>query len=274
MTRVPNVTFNNGVEFPQLGFGTYKTAPEEAVAAVNAALAAGYRAIDTAALYGNEAEIGDAVAASDIPRSELFITTKLWNSDQGFDSTLRAFDDSLAKLKLDYIDLYLIHWPAPATDRYVETWRAFEKLHAQGLIRSIGVSNFQPSHLQRLFDETEIVPAINQIELHPLLPQRELREFHAQHGIATQAWAPIARGALNDHPVLTQLSDKHGKSPAQVLIRWHLQLGNVVIPKSVTPSRIVDNIDVFDFELDESDLIALATLENGHRTGPDPDTFD
>jgi diketogulonate reductase-like aldo/keto reductase len=274
MPFVPSIKLNNGVEIPQLGFGVFQVPEEETKTAVTRALEAGYRSIDTAAAYGNEHGVGEAIKASGIPRDELFITTKLWNSAQGYDSTLRAFDDSMAKLGLDQLDLYLIHWPVPAGDRYVETWKAFEKLHADGRIRAIGVSNFQPTHLRRLLDEGLTVPAVNQIELHPALQQATLRAFHTEHGIATEAWSPLAQGEVLNTPEITEIAAKHGKTAAQVVLRWHLQLGNVVIPKSVTPKRIAENIAVFDFELDGDDLAAIAGLERGHRTGPNPDEFN
>jgi diketogulonate reductase-like aldo/keto reductase len=274
MTQVPEITLNNGVQMPQLGFGVWQLPDEETPQAVATALEAGYRSIDTAAIYQNEAGVGRAIAASGLPREELFITTKLWNHNHGYDATVRAFDGSLRNLGLDYLDLYLIHWPVPAADRYVETWRALEKLQADGRVRAIGVSNFQIPHLHRLFDETDTVPAVNQIELHPRLPQAALRAFDAEHGIVTEAWSPLARGGdlLADQEI-TALAEKHGRTPAQIVLRWHLQLGNVVIPKSATPARIRENIEVFDFELDRADLERIATLDDGTRIGPHPDRF-
>ncbi|MER5676150.1 aldo/keto reductase [Streptomyces sp. NPDC002238] len=274
MSTVPTVTLNNGVTIPQLGFGVFQVPDDETTAAVTTALEAGYRSIDTAAVYGNETGVGRALAESGLGREELFVTTKLWNADQGYDATLTAFDSSLAKLGLDHVDLYLIHWPTPARDLYTDTWRALEKLLAEGRIRAAGVSNFQPAHLRRLREESSLVPAVNQIELHPGLQQRELRSLHAGSGIATEAWSPLAQGALLDDEVLTSLAGRHGKSPAQAVLRWHLQLGNVVIPKSVTPARIRQNIDVFDFELSADDMEAIAGLDRGMRTGPDPDTLN
>ncbi|MFJ2901415.1 aldo/keto reductase [Streptomyces sp. NPDC087212] len=272
--HVPTVTLNNGVQIPQLGFGVFQVPDAETTAAVTHALEAGYRSIDTAAIYGNEAGVGAALAGSGIAREDLFITTKLWNADQGHDATLRAFDASLAKLGLDHVDLYLIHWPTPAQDRYRDSWRALEKLAADGRIRAAGVSNFQPAHLSRLTEDSALVPAVNQIELHPGLQQRELHALHAESGIVTEAWSPLAQGAVLGDPVLTGIAERHGKSPAQVVLRWHLQLGNVVIPKSVTPVRIRENIDVFDFTLTDEELTAIAGLDRGLRTGPDPDTFN
>ncbi|MFD5394930.1 aldo/keto reductase [Streptomyces sp. NPDC127097] len=275
MSKVPSITLNNGVAMPQLGYGVWQVEDEQASIAVGQALDAGYRSIDTAMIYGNEEGTGKALAASGIARDELFVTTKLWNADQGHDATLRAFDTSLAKLGLEYVDLYLIHWPLPARDTYIETYQALEKIYADGRAKAIGVSNFLPEHLERLLGETSIVPAVNQIELHPQFPQAASRAFHARHNIVTEAWSPIGQGkGLLEHPTLVELAAKHGKTPAQVVLRWHIQLGNVAIPKSVTPSRIAENIDIFDFELDDADLTALAGLDTGTRLGPDPAAFD
>ncbi|MEU2682273.1 aldo/keto reductase [Streptomyces sp. NPDC007107] len=274
MSTVPTVTLNNGVTIPQLGFGVFQVPDDETTAAVASALEAGYRSIDTAAVYGNEAGVGRALAESGLARDELFVTTKLWNADQGYDATLAAFDTSLAKLGLDHVDLYLIHWPTPARDLYTDTWRALEKLLADGRIRAAGVSNFQPAHLRRLAEESSLVPAVNQIELHPGLQQSELRAVHAEYGIATEAWSPLAQGALLNEEAIVAVAGRHGKTPAQAVLRWHLQLGNVVIPKSVTPARIRQNIDVFDFELSAADMDAIAGLDRGMRTGPDPDTLN
>ncbi|TCN37004.1 diketogulonate reductase-like aldo/keto reductase [Kribbella orskensis] len=273
MSTVPAITLDNGVEIPQLGLGVWQVEDEIVTDVVKAAFESGYRHIDTAAIYGNEEGVGRAIADSGLPRDELFITTKVWNSDQGYDSTLRAFDASLGRLGLDSVDLYLIHWQALKKDKYVETWKAFEQLYADKRVRAIGVSNFHIPALQRLFDETDLRPTVNQIELHPALPQDELRAFNAENDIVTESWSPLASGELLGDPTLKALADKHSKSQAQVVIRWHLQLGNVVIPKSKTPSRIAENIAVFDFTLDNDDMAAIADLETGVRTGGDPDTF-
>lgn len=263
---------------PQVGLGVWQTPAEDTERAVATALDAGYRHVDTAAGYFNEREVGKAVTASGLPRADVFVTTKLWNADQGYDRTLAAFDASMTRLGFagsdDYLDLYLIHWPMPAQNAFVDTFKAFAHLRDQGRIRSIGVSNFEPEHLRILVDSTGIVPAVNQIELHPLLQQEELRELHAQLGIATEAWSPLGRGSLLSNPTVTGLADSHRKTPAQVLIRWHMQLGNIVIPKSVSPERIVSNFNVFDFELSEQDMASVSSLGDGTRLGPDPRTFN
>jgi diketogulonate reductase-like aldo/keto reductase len=271
VSKVPFTTLHNGVAMPQLGFGVWQVPDDEAEQTVTRALEAGYRSIDTAAIYGNESGTGKAVAGSGIPREELFVTTKVWNSDQGYDTTLRAFDTSLGKLGLDHVDLYLIHWPMPARGTFVDTYRALEKIHADGRAKAIGVSNFRPEDLERLIGETSVVPAVNQVELHPQLQQSELRDFHTRHGIATEAWSPLGQGKdLLQAPTVVAVARKHDRTPAQVVLRWHLQVGNVVIPKSSTPSRIQENIDVFDFELDADDMAAFAALDEGKRLGPNP----
>jgi diketogulonate reductase-like aldo/keto reductase len=270
--NVPHLTLNNGIEIPQLGFGVFKVPSGQTKEVVLAALKTGYRHIDTARLYGNEAEVGEAVRESGLDRDEVFVTTKVWNDDQGYDATMRAFDASMGRLGFDVLDLFLIHWPVPHQDLYLDTWRAMEKLYRDGRIRAIGVSNFNPDHLRRLVDETDVVPVLNQVELHPYLQQEEVRKTDESLDVLTEAWGPIARGGeLLTDPVVVRLADKHGKTPAQVVLRWHVELGNMVIPKSVTPSRIEENFDVFSFELDEEDMAAIAELDRGERTGPDPD---
>ncbi|MGB5796744.1 MAG: aldo/keto reductase [Mycolicibacter algericus] len=273
-SNLRSVTLNDGNSIPRLGFGVYKISPADTERAVSTALAAGYRHIDTAALYGNEREVGRAVAASGLPRNEVYLVTKLWNADQGYDSTLTAFDKSMDRLGLDVLDLYLIHWPLPARGKFVDTFRALAQLRDQGRIRSIGVSNFEREHLELLIDVTGIVPVVNQVELHPRFSQPELREVHARLGIATEAWAPLGRGSLLAHPAVTEVAQRCGRTPAQVLIRWHLQLGNIVIPKSVNPERIISNVEVFDFELGAAEMAAISSLDDRARLGPDPRTFD
>jgi 2,5-diketo-D-gluconate reductase A len=270
---VPTVALHDGVEIPQLGFGVFQVPPEDTQGAVEAALEAGYRHIDTAAAYRNEQGVGAAIAAAGLARDEVFVTTKLWNAEQGYDSTLAAFEKSLEQLAMDHVDLYLIHWPMPTEDRYLDTWRAFEKIHADGGSRSIGVSNFRVEDLERLQGEAEMLPTVNQIELHPSLQQTELREWHAAHDVATEAWSPLAQGALLGDETIVTIAGHHEKTPAQVILRWHLQIGNVVIPKSITPERVRENFEIFDFELSEDDLAAIARLDAGARTGPDPTDF-
>jgi 2,5-diketo-D-gluconate reductase A len=272
--RVPVVTLNNGVEMPQLGFGVFLVPAEEVVDPVRAALDAGYRLIDTATLYGNEEGVGRAIADSGLARDEIFVTTKLWNSDHGYDRTLRAFDHSLKLLGLDVIDLYLIHWPMPARDRYVDTWRALERIYADGRARAIGVSNFTVAHLERVLAEGDVVPAVNQIELHPGLTQDELRAVHAQHGITTEAWSPLGRGqGLLDRPEVLRIAEAHARTPAQVVLRWHLQQGIVVIPKSVHVERIRENADIFGFDLTADEMASVSALDGPGRIGPDPETM-
>ncbi|MHA3022665.1 aldo/keto reductase [Mycobacterium sp. BMJ-28] len=270
----PTVLLNDGHSIPTVGLGVWQTPPEETQRAVEAALAAGYRHIDTAAVYGNEAEVGHALAASGVPREDVFVVTKLWNADQGYEKAVKAFDASAERLGVEYVDLYLIHWPVPEANLFVDSFKGLAHLREQGRVRSIGVSNFATEHLRTLVDSTGIVPAVNQIELHPRLPQQELRELHAELGIATEAWSPLGQGGLLNDPAVVAVAEAHDKTPAQVLIRWHIQLGNIVIPKSVNPDRIASNFDVFDFELSEQDIASVAALDDGTRLGPDPRTFN
>ncbi|MEO8888055.1 MAG: aldo/keto reductase [Jatrophihabitantaceae bacterium] len=275
MTDQQTLTLNNGVLMPQLGFGVWQVPNDEATTAVAAALEVGYRAIDTAAMYRNEKGVGQAIAESGLARDELFITTKLDNDAHGPQAPLAAFEESRQNLGLEYVDLYLIHWPLPAKDQYVQTWQALEKLLGDGVVRAIGVSNFHQNHLQRLSEGSDTVPAVNQIELHPYLTQQSLHEYDATRGITTEAWSPLASGgAVLTDPVITSLADKYGRTAAQVILRWHLQLGNLVIPKSVTPARILENFQVFDFDLDVEDVVAISGLNRDERTGPNPDTFN
>lgn len=269
----PSLTLNNGQQIPQLGLGVYKLGTDVAAGLIRTAIETGYRRIDTAAFYGNEAEIGEGVRTCGLAREEVFVTTKIWNDDQGFDRALEAIDESLDRLNIDYIDMLLIHWPKPQQDLFVETWAAFEQAAATGKIRGIGVSNFQPNHLEKLLAAGGTVPALNQVELHPGLQQREVRAFNASHGIATEAWSPLARGRFNEDSVIVEIAKKHGKTPTQIVVRWHIDLGNLVIPKTATTSRLEENISVFDFKLDADDMAAIAGLDSGLRTGPNPDEF-
>jgi 2,5-diketo-D-gluconate reductase A len=272
-TSIPAVTLYDGVEIPQLGFGVFQVPPEKTQDAVEEALEAGYRHIDTAAAYRNERGVGAAIAASGIPREEIFVTTKLWNSAQGYESTLGAFQKSIDRLGMDHVDLYLIHWPVPSEGRALDTWRAFEKIHEEGGSRTIGVSNFRVEDLEQLEREAEVLPTVNQIELHPHFPQAELRAWHREHGIATESWSPLAQGDLLANETIAAVAARHDRTPAQAILRWHLQLGNVVIPKSVTPKRIRENFALFDFELTDDDMTEIAALDVGQRIGPDPGTF-
>lgn len=275
MSKVPSLQLNDGRPIPQFGLGTWQTPSAQVRTSVAAALDVGYRAIDTASAYNNEAAIGEVLAEAALPRSELYLTTKLWNTDQGFDTTLRALEASLAKLRTPYVDLYLIHWPIPVHNRYVDTWKALVRLQKDGLAKSIGVSNFQAEHLKRIIGETGVVPAVNQIELHPDFPQDALRGLHARYDILTESWSPLAQGGeLLKTPLVLKIAQKHKRTAAQVILRWHIDLGLVVIPKSVTPARIQENFDIWGFKLDASDLAALASLDKGTRLGPDPDKFD
>lgn len=275
MSHIPSVALNNGVLIPQLGFGLYKVPGEYVADLVPAAVDAGYRHFDTAAMYGNELALGKALGAQledgSLSREDFFITSKVWNDQQGYDTTLRSFDDSMIALGLDVLDLYLIHWPVAGRGLYLETYRALETLYREGRVRAIGVSNFQVEHLERVLEEREVVPAVNQVELHPWLQQRDLRAFHAQHGIVTEAWSPLARGALLEDPMLADVAAKHGKGVAQIALRWQIQEGIVVFPKASSPDRIRQNADLFGFSLDQEDLDRIAGLDREFRSGSHPD---
>ena len=268
------VTLNNGKQIDQLGLGVYKVNQDIAVQLVSTALELGYRRIDTAALYDNEQEVGAAIRRSGIAREDIYVTTKVWNDRQGYHEAKEAIDESLARLNIDYIDMLLIHWPAPKQNKFVETWRAFEEVLHTGKVRGIGVANFNPHHLEALLESATVVPALNQVELNPIFQQPELRAFNSAHGIATEAWAPLGRARILDHATLVKLSQKHGKTAAQIVIRWHLQVGNLVIPKSSNPDRLAENLNVFDFALDEDDLREMATMDTGVRGSNNPDDFD
>jgi 2,5-diketo-D-gluconate reductase A len=273
MTSQPVIPFSDGYSIPQVGLGVWQTPNDVAVTAVKAAIETGYRHIDTAAIYENEAGVGAGIRAAGLAREEIFVTTKVWNADQGFDQTLKAAEASLKRLRLEHVDLYLIHWPAPRKGLFVDTWRALIRLKEAGRVRSIGVSNFGTEHLDRIIGETGVTPVLNQIELHPRFQQKGLREAHAALGIATQSWSPLGRGRLLADPVIAAVAAKHGRTPAQVIVRWHIDNGLIVIPKSVTPSRIAENFDVFSFTLDDDDLAAIAKLDAADgRMGPNPMT--
>ncbi|KPF57978.1 aldo/keto reductase [Rhizobium sp. AAP116] len=273
MTDQTHIALNDGARIPQVGLGVWQTPNDEAAPAVKAALSAGYRHVDTAAVYENEEGVGEGIRQSGIDRSEIYLTTKLWNTEQGYDQTLKAFDASLKRLGTDYVDLYLIHWPSAHRGLFVDTWKAFVKLKEEGRAKSIGVSNFYPEHIEKIIAETGVTPVINQIELHPDFQQREARAFHEKHGIATQSWSPLGQGKLLGHSAIAAIAAKLGRTPAQVIIRWHIDNGLVVIPKSVTPSRISENFKVFDFKLSAEDLDTLNGLDDaGARIGPDPKT--
>ncbi len=275
MTPPPQLELNDGHDISQLGFGVFQVPPQDTAEVVAHALSAGYRQLDTAAAYHNEAGVAEGIARSELQRADVFVTTKLWNSDHGRDRARRAFQDSLERLGVDYLDLYLIHWPVPSVELYAETWQALCELRAGGRARSIGVSNFTAEHLQRIIEESGVVPAVNQVELHPRLQQAQLRRFHEQHGILTEAWSPLGQGAILDEPTILRIAEELGRTAAQVVLRWHVQLGNIVIPKSVTPARIEENFRIFDFELDEEHMRAIEGLDagDGGRIGPDPVTF-
>ena len=274
MTEIPTITLNNGVVIPQVGFGVFQITPDDTRQATLNALEVGYRHIDTAEMYGNEKQVGEAVAASGIARSEIFVTSKLNNGFHARDAALRAFDETLDALGFDYLDLFLIHWPLPSIGDFAETWKAMQEISESGRVKAIGVSNFQEAHLQRLFDETSIVPAVNQIEVHPYLVQDSLRAFGAAHGIVTEAWSPIAKGKVLADEVIVSIAEKVDKTPAQVTLRWHIQRGDIVFPKSVTRSRVEENFAIFDFELSDDDMRSITELDRHERTGPDPDTFN
>jgi len=271
---VPMVTLNNGVEIPQLGFGVFQIPPDQTVEAVTTALHTGYRHIDTAQMYRNEKQVGEAIAKSGLDPREVFVTSKLNNNKHGYDDALAAFDETLDNLGLERLDLFLIHWPLPTRGGFIDAWRALEAIYASGRARAIGVSNFQPHHLRRLHEQTQVPPAVNQIELHPFFTQDELRAFDAEHQIATEAWSPIAQGRVLDDPTIVAIGHEHDRTPAQVVLRWHVQLGHIVFPKSVTPDRMKENFEIFDFELTPSEIGLISALDRGERTGPDPDTFD
>lgn len=270
----PTITLNNGVRIPQLGLGVWKAKDgTEVEQAVTSALQTGYRLIDTAAMYGNETGVGTAIASSDVDRKDIFVTTKLWNDNQDYDAALRAFDVSMNKLGLEYLDMYLIHWPVPAQDKFTDAWRALERLYEEKRVRAIGVCNFEPEHLEKLLQSAHVVPVVDQIELHPLLQQHAVRDYCAEHDIRIESWSPIMRGGeLLRDPELRKIADRHGKSVAQVVIRWHMECGFIVIPKSVHAERIAENFDVLDFELDELEMRTIAGLDSGERIGPNPST--
>ena len=270
---VPNLPLNDGRQIPQVGFGVFEVPPDQTVDAVLHALKTGYRSIDTAAAYGNESEVAEAIARSELDRSEVFVTTKVWNSEQGRDQARRSLEQSLSRMRSDYVDLLLIHWPAPSLGLYAETWEAFIEFQREGRARSIGVSNFTVEHLQRIIDDTGVVPAVNQIELHPHFQQPELRRFHSEHDIVTEAWSPLARGRALPDPAIGEIATRHGRTPAQVILRWHVQLGSVVIPRSTNPSRIEENFAIFDFSLSDEEMEAMGRLDESARVGPDPRTF-
>jgi 2,5-diketo-D-gluconate reductase A len=276
VTAVPDISLNNGKTIPQFGFGVYQVEPKDTEAATLVALEAGYRHIDTAQMYGNEKEVGEAIAKSGIDRADIFVTSKLNNQFHQADDARIAFDISLDALGFDYLDLFLIHWPLPTKydGDFVSTWEVLEELYRDGKARSIGVSNFTAHHLRRLRAETTITPAVNQIELHPYLTQEELRADCADHNIAIEAWSPIAQGKVLDDPTIVSIAERVGKTPAQVVLRWHIERGDIVFPKSVTPARVKENIDIFDFELSGEDVESITSLNRDERTGPDPDTFD
>jgi 2,5-diketo-D-gluconate reductase A len=274
MSSVPAFVLNNGVEIPQLGFGVFQIPPAETKAATLAALEVGYRHIDTAEMYGNEKEVGQAIRESGVPRDDVFVTSKLNNRFHAHDTALKAFDRSLDDLGFDYLDMFLIHWPLPGVGDFVETWKAMEEIHRSGRCKAIGLSNFQISHVQRILDETETVPAVNQIECHPYLTQDEVRDFGLEHSIATEAWSPLAKGKVLGDPTVGRIAGEVQRPPAQVVVRWHVQRGDIVFPKTVNRARMEENFEIFDFELNDNDMDLITSLNRNERTGPDPDTFN
>jgi 2,5-diketo-D-gluconate reductase A len=276
LTAVPEIALNNGQSIPQLGFGVFQIEPKDTFEAVSTAFQVGYRHIDTAEMYGNEKEVGEAVAKSGLDRADVFVTSKLANDAHRPDDARRAFDASLEALGFDYLDLFLIHWPLPTKydGDFVSTWQTLEEFYREGRARSIGVSNFQPHHLRRLHEVTDITPAVNQIEVHPFLTQDDVRSFCAEHQIAVEGWSPIGQGAVLDDPAIGSIAERVGKTPAQVVLRWHIQRGDIIFPKSVTPARINENFEIFDFELSDGDVAEISALNKNQRTGPDPDKFD
>lgn len=269
----PQITLNDGNTIPQLGLGVYKVGQDIGVELVKAALDLGYRRIDTASIYDNEIEVGGGIRQSGIAREEIFVTTKIWNDRQGYHDALEAIDEGLASLNIGYVDMLLIHWPVPRQNKFVDTWRAFEETVATGRVRSIGVSNFHPQHIEQLVEHAQILPSINQVEMHPALQQTEVRVANEKYGIKTEAWSPLGRGMFSENPVITEIAKNHGKTAAQTVLRWHIQLGNLIIPKSSNPVRLAENIDVFDFSLSADEMDQIKTLDSGHRIGPDPETF-
>ncbi|MDR3211134.1 MAG: aldo/keto reductase [Planctomycetota bacterium] len=273
MAGSPLVTLNDGKKMPQLGLGVWQINDSETATVVKTALALGYRSVDTAAFYKNERGVGEGVRLAQLPREEVFVTTKLWNSRHGYDEALKAFEESMTRLDLGYLDLFLIHWPVAGSLKYVDTWKAFVKLRQEGRVKSIGVSNFNPDHLKRIVDATGVKPVVNQVELHPLMQQKELRAVHAELGIATEAWSPLGKGTSVNIPEIVKIATKYGKTSGQVIIRWHLDSGTIVIPKSANPQRLADNLNVFDFRLDPADMTAMAALDKKARMDMDPAVF-
>lgn len=269
----PQITLNDGNTIPQLGLGVYKVGQDIGVELVKTALDLGYRRIDTASIYDNEIEVGGGIRQSGIAREEIFVTTKIWNDRQGYHDALEAIDEGLARLNIGYVDMLLIHWPVPRQNKFVDTWRAFEETVATGRVRSIGVSNFHPQHIEQLVEHAQILPSINQVEMHPALQQTEVRVANEKYGIKTEAWSPLGRGMFSENPLINEIAKNHGKTAAQTVLRWHIQLGNLVIPKSSNPVRLAENIDVFDFSLSADEMEQIKSLDSGHRIGPNPETF-